>query len=391
MRITSRQAAIAAAFFLATTLAAPAGAAPTLTRTVDCARGQSISRALAHAPPGREVVLIIRGTCNESVLIDRDDVVLQGDADVGGTVNGPEATVDTILIMGSRITLSGLTVTGGQNGITAWGANNVSIARSMVQGAAKDGIKVVGSQSVWLEGSRIERNAGAGIDLERAASLMFANTVVTANGGAGLHVGEKSNVSAWDNTISHNGANGVDVFDGSNASLWGSTITDNGTNSANTVNFRNGVAAWFSTVNIGGTRITNHPSSGVRATVATLNIGDSTISANAEGVMLYLASQLIMHAGNNVIANNRGIGVLLSTNSTGTISGARIQFNTGDGLLVQWGSVLVFFAESATTSGGNGGFGLHRADAKSSVDGLEQFIAYPPNGQGDMSPTCTGF
>ena len=101
MRVTSRQAAIAAAFFVATTLAAPAGAAPTLTRTVDCARGQSISRALAHAPPGREVVLIIRGTCNESVLIDRDDVVLQGDANVGGTVNGPDATVDTILVMGS--------------------------------------------------------------------------------------------------------------------------------------------------------------------------------------------------------------------------------------------------------------------------------------------------
>jgi len=391
MRIASRQAATVAAFFLAMTVIPPVRAAPTFTWTVDCSRGQSISQALEHALPARKLMLIVRGTCTESVLIDRDDVVLQGDSKVGGTVNGPDATVDTILIRGSRITISGLTITGGQNGITAWGANNVSIAQSLIQGAAKDGIKVVGSPSVWLEWSRIERNGGAGINLERAASLMFANTVITGNGGAGLHVGEKSNVSGWDNTISYNGSNGVDIFDGSNASLWGNTITDNGTNGANTVNFRNGVAAWFSTVNIGGNRITNNPSSGVRATVSTLNIGDSTISGNGEGVMLYLASQLIMHAGNNVVTNNRGIGVLLSTNSTGTVSGARIEFNAGDGFAVQQGSMLIFFVEAPTISGGNGGFGLRCADAESSVVDLQRLIVSSPNGQGNVSPTCTGF
>jgi len=82
---------------------------------------------------------------------------------------------------------------------------------------------------------------------------------------------------------------------------------------------------------------------------------------------------------------------LLSTSSTGTIAGARIQFNAGDGLVVQQGSMLVFFVEAATTSGGNGGFGLRCADAESSVVDLQRLVVSPPNGQGDVSPACTGF
>jgi len=391
MRIAFRQAAKLAAFFVGMTSAAAGWAAPSLNWTVDCLRGQSINTALEHALPARGLVLTVRGACRESVLIYRDDVTLQGDPRVGGSVNGPDPANDTIRVMGSRITISDLTIAGGRNGVTAWGANNIAIERCTVHGAAKDGVLAVGSPSIWLAQSRVERNAGAGINLERASSLMLANTVITGNGGAGLHVGEKSNVTAWDNTISQNGSNGVDVFDGSQASLWGGTIADNGTNERNTVNFRNGVAAWFSTVNIGGTKIANHPSSGVRSTVATFNIGDTTISGNADGVALFMASQLIMHAGTNVVSNNRGIGVLLDQNSTGTISGARIQFNAADGLLVRWGSKLFFFIESPTTSGGNGGYGLNCADAESSVAGLPMYVASPPNELGSVSPACTGF
>jgi Right handed beta helix region len=388
MTIASRQAAAVAAFLVALTLAVTATAAPTFSRIVDCTRGQSISRALEHSPPGAKLVLTVRGTCSESVVIDRDDVTLQGDAGVGGAIHGTDPASDTILLQGNRITLSRIAITGGQNGITVSGASNVSIIDSEIRETGASGVRVVGSQSVWIDRGRIERNPGTGINLERAASLTFAHTVVTGNRGAGLHVGEKSNAASWDNTISYNGSNGVQAFDGSQVSLWNTTITGNGTDAANTVNFRNGVAAWSSTVNIGGCRIADHPSSGVRATLASVTIGGSTIAGNGEGVMLYLASQLIMHSGSNVVSGNRGIGILLSTNSTGTIAGAMVQFNAGDGIVVQWGSVLVFFIEAPTTSGGNGGFGLRCGDAQPSIVWMNPLVAEPPNGDRAVSANC---
>ena len=79
MRIASRRAASAAAFFVVMTLVAPASAAPTLTWTFDCTRGPSISHVVEHAPPELELTLTLRGTCNESVLFERDDVTLHGD------------------------------------------------------------------------------------------------------------------------------------------------------------------------------------------------------------------------------------------------------------------------------------------------------------------------
>lgn len=326
-------------------------------------------------------MLIVRGTCNESVLIDRDDVVLQGDSNVGGTVRGPNPKLDTILVSGSRITISGLSITGGQNGITAFGASNVSILGSAIRDTAASGVKVVGSQNVYLEGNRIERNADAGINLERAADAMVNNTEIRDNAGAGLHVGEKSNVSAARNTISSNGSNGVESFDGGHASLWDNTIAGNGTNDANNVNFRNGIVVFATSLIIGGNRITNHPASGVRASASALSIADNTITGNGEGVTMWLASQLV--SGGNTISNNKSFGVLINENSTVRSSGETIQFNSGDGLLVQWGSKLIL-VEPSSTVGGNVGVGLRCSDAEASVVGMHLINAVPPNGQGEV-------
>ncbi len=65
-----------------TTLMATAvlGAASTNTMsfTVDCSKGQTIGAALQRGDARKPLLLMIRGTCNESVSIDRDDVTLRG-------------------------------------------------------------------------------------------------------------------------------------------------------------------------------------------------------------------------------------------------------------------------------------------------------------------------
>ena len=384
MRTTYRPAAMMAALFFAVPMVAPSSAAPTFTWTVDCSRGQSINRALAHLP-GQKLTLTVRGTCNESVLIDRDDVALQGDPKAGATVSGPDAKVDTILISGSRITIQGLSVTGGQNGISAFGASNVSIVGNVIRNSGASGVSLASSQAVWVNGNRIEQNGSHGISLEQGASAMVNNNVITSNTGAGMHLGGKSNVSAAGNTISSNGSNGVQLFPGSYAGIWSNTITANGTNSAER---GNGVFVSLTSADIGGNSITNNRQSGVLGDAAILNVGNNTITGNDGGVVANLAATLV-EVG-NTISNNRGFGVLLNSSSTGRIAGAKIQFNAGDGILVQWGSKL-FLGEATSTVGGNGAFGLRCADAESSVVGLEWLSVAPPNGQGDVSSSCTGF
>jgi hypothetical protein len=432
-----------------------------LNRTVDCSRGQSITRALEHAPPGIKLMLTVRGTCNESVLIERDDVTLQGDPVTGAVLTPPPAAASAIDIRAMRVAIDRLTIQGGSNGIRITGAHDASIAHTVVRNVAGRGIVVrnahaivLGSMvegsgaegvflmrgSVRMADSQIRSNRGVGIDLVNAAGLNVTTSTIASNGsagirlsggcqatidgntiisngfsseaseagvsvsgasnaqisgssilnnaGAGLHVLEGSVVTASQNTITGNGGNGVLASENSHVSLWSSTIEANGTNAGNDVNNRNGVAAFFSNLNLGGNQVTNHPAAGVRVIVSSFNGGGNTISGNTDGVVAYNA-KLVVHPG-DAIVDNRNFGLLLNQTSSAQIAGARIQNNASDGILLQWASALVL-VDPATTSGGNGGYGLRCPDAKSSVVGLQLLLASPANGQGGVSPTCTGF
>ena len=45
---------------------------------VDCTKGKTLAHALEKANEDKPVVVVVRGICNENVVIDRDDVTLQG-------------------------------------------------------------------------------------------------------------------------------------------------------------------------------------------------------------------------------------------------------------------------------------------------------------------------
>ena len=73
---------------LATALPNPASA-QAITQIVDCAKGQTIMTAVNRADDRKPLVVVVRGTCTESVVIKRDDVTLQGDPAAGDTIVAP--------------------------------------------------------------------------------------------------------------------------------------------------------------------------------------------------------------------------------------------------------------------------------------------------------------
>ncbi len=90
---------------------------PTKTVVVDCAAGETIAKALTLGDERKPLLVRIVGTCSEHVLIDRNDVTLAAGAS-GATVSGPDPATDVIKVTASRVTIDGITVTGGRNGIT---------------------------------------------------------------------------------------------------------------------------------------------------------------------------------------------------------------------------------------------------------------------------------
>src|SRR5204863_4934888 len=75
---------------------------------VDCTQGETIAGALTRGNESRPLLVLIRGTCNESVLIDRSDVTLRGESGFGGGIAGPDPVVSTVIITASRVAIEGL-------------------------------------------------------------------------------------------------------------------------------------------------------------------------------------------------------------------------------------------------------------------------------------------
>jgi parallel beta-helix repeat protein len=381
MRISQRIVAAAAAV-LVSGLSTPA-LAQSQALAVDCAKGQTIAKALSQGDERKPLVVTVRGTCNESVRISRDDVTLRGDPSVGGRVNGPGTGAITILA--NRITIDHLSVTGGGNGITVEGAFNAVIKNSVIEHNAQSGIHLVAGHA-RIFNNTIQYSGVHGVSMYGGNALL-KNNQIQYNTVAGIHLEAKSSVNVDTNTIRSNGLSGIEVFADSYGDIVGNTITANGTDLADNRR-RNGVHLNLAHAHVQNNSITNHANVGVFADASFVNVAGNTISGNHWGIYMYLGSILI-ESGDS-ITSNQSNGVVLDLNSTGQVGSATIQSNGRDGILLVSGSKLVLPPPFPSTIGGNGGYGLQCGDAESSWVGATPNFS-PPNTLGTISATCTGY
>ncbi len=384
---------------------------PTKTVSVDCANGETIAKALTLGDERKPMLVVVKGTCNESVTVERSDVALQGDP-AGGGVNGPDPGVDTIVVTGSRVTVEGLTITGGRNGITGNGAAGLTVRTTMIQSTGRTGVVYTFGASGVVDGCVIQLNPRDGVAVE-AAQATIVNSTVTQNArvgvlvtnGASARVGVDNLNAAAGNVIRLNGSNGVHVSIGSSAFIAMNQITGNGTNPAGALG-RVGVNVINATADIiGGNMISGNAGQGVNARSASVLIGDpnfgfssiNTITGNGNaaaqgGVFGFVGSSMVIRDA--VISGNNGFGLGLSLKSDGQLSSSTIQNNlpvgsTGDGIRLIFGSGL-FISQPNTIVSGNAGFGLQCTDGESSVVNT-LFLSLSGNGLGGVSGSCTGF
>jgi len=378
------------------------------TVTVDCASGDTLARALTKGDDRKSLTILISGTCSESIVINRSDIKLAAAAP-GATIVGPDPAIDVIRVTGSRVTIDGITIMGGRNGVTGDGAAGLIVQNALVQGTGRNGITYAHGASGIVDNVTVANNARDGVAVDAAQGTVI-NSLVTQNARHGVgvfnsgsaRVGIDNFNDPGGNTISANGQNGIHIVFGSTALVAMNQITGNGT-SADPAALRIGINLASASVDIiGGNTISNNVGTGVNLVRSSAIFSDpnfgittvNTISGNGSptsqgGVSAFLGSSVTIRDA--IITGNVGFGVSLSLNSAAQIGNTQIQNNTGSGLQLQLGSAALAQAPAGSITG-NGGFGVICDTAESSVAGAPNpIVAFGigPNGAGTLA--CTGF
>lgn len=217
--------------------------------TVDCSRGQSLQSTLKFAPPGSTIA--VKGTCVGPFTITTDGLQLNGGTTA--TLNG--GGKDVITINGAHgIVLTGLTITGGGNGVVENGAQ-ATLLNDVVEQNAVTGILAQSDSTVTVSGGSTSQNGLDGIDVEASSSLMVTGTyTATGDGVFGIDVNNASSIALTAATLSVSG-NALGVQLGTNASgfLDGASIL----NSSNNVTVGLTMVSGAHMVDFGGSIVAN--------------------------------------------------------------------------------------------------------------------------------------
>jgi len=394
-------AASLASFGLSTAVAAE----PTITVNVDCNRGESIAKALSMGEARKPLLVVVRGTCNESVSISSDDVTLRGES--GGAINGPDPLVTTLTVSANRVTIEDLSVSGGRNGILGLGASQLTVRGTTVQSTGRNGIVYSSGSNGTIDNCTIQSNPRDGIGLDMASATITNSTIrsnarigILVSIGGAARIGVDIRNDAGGNTIQQNGANGIVVSTGGYALIAMNEITGNGTDPAQAG--RQGISVIEGRADLaGGNTISGHAVQGLFTRASSVQIGGpalpgistvNTFSNNGfpmgfGGIFASLSSSLTIRDA--VISNNSGPGLVLNLRSQAQTFNSSIQDNTGDGIRLSLGSALVPGTPTSTVSG-HPGFGINCFDPESSfINTPGPGISFSGNIAGDVS--CTGF
>ena len=342
--------------------------------------------------------MLVRGTCSESVRIERDDVTLRPDAGFAAVISGPDSAVDTLTVTGARVTLDGIEIMGGRDGISGLGATSLTVRNAEVRSAARTGLFLSGSSGV-IDGTSVQHNGRDGVAVEGGQATIINSTIsrnvrngIVVGVGSGLRIGLDNVNQGAGNTISENGTIGVVIVAGGSALIAMNRITGN---SAVGISINNGAADL-----LGGNTISDNLGAGLNLRMGSAVIGNPALgfttvntferNGSVAGISAFLGSSIAVRDA--VIRDNFGAGIVLSTRSNAQLSSSVIQGNRtvgnsqGDGVRVLLGSTLLVTPVAGAPLpiiSGNEGWGVQCFDSASIV--LTNGASIFGNALGDVS------
>ena len=385
-------------------------------KPLDCAKG-TIGAAIAGTGP---ITVIVKGTCNENVVIERDDVTLQ--ADVGGaTVHATDPTKAAILIQGARrVRIIGFGVNGGTGGVVGRRGASFDLSGPGCLIDANDRFGVVASYgaSGTVDNCTIQGTTGEGNGVVAAneSSLVITNSTVQNNAAAGVVAVRNSQIRIGQNangdavilpvTITGNAGNGVTIGDSSAGIVVGGSISNNSRTGIFVGRGSSGQIGAGQSGLVGGPSVQNNGGTGITIEGANATVLSSTISLNGgNGVQLINGGSARIGIKNdnsgylgNVIANNGGSGVALSNSSSTALGGNLIQANGTNpavfayGVLALRGSAVDFVGDNTVADNASAGLLVTEGAFARIGDvtfGLSTINTFSGNGTATSGPSST--
>lgn len=220
-------------------------------RAVDCDRGGIIMKALEKLRPGD--TLFISGACAENIEVGDSFHHITLDGGGTGAISAPDPTLDALRIYGDQVTVRGLTISGGRDGINLRGAMGAVIEGNVLENNAAAGLNVHRISWATVKDNVMRNNGTFGIMVYENSNARIGFTenaqptpnpnLIERNGNFGIFVSRSSQADIAGNTIRQNGNNGIQVDRNSQAEIGSNTIDQNTGNAVN--------AAFGSGVNLG--------------------------------------------------------------------------------------------------------------------------------------------
>lgn len=185
--------------------------------------------------------MLVSGTCNEQVSFAPEMVRITLDGQKKTTVQHPgkgAPSPHAVFVRGKDITIRGITVVGGLDGIHLSGPASAELEGNVVVKTARAGIHIDKGSVVRVLDSTVQENGAFGIDVT-GVSLAYIGVriprvpalspnTIRNNGGPGINIERSS--AAWivGNTISSNKGSGILVHRNSQADVMANAIDANG-------------------------------------------------------------------------------------------------------------------------------------------------------------------
>jgi hypothetical protein len=204
---------------------------------------RTITNALTLVASGGQI-LVQDGTYDTETfpLTITDDVTIQGESRAGTVIDG-EAISDTFFVDGGNLTISNLTIDGGNDAIQVQGGSDLTASNLTIENFANRGLHVAsaGGSTVSLTGSTITAGTGTSSDLIELinpnATISVSDTDIdgsaaTATTPEGIDMKEGVALTLDNVTISNVPDGGLEIDDSvsgaSSVTVSNSTITGSG-------------------------------------------------------------------------------------------------------------------------------------------------------------------
>ncbi|MBI1743782.1 right-handed parallel beta-helix repeat-containing protein [Candidatus Acetothermia bacterium] len=309
------------------------------TATIDGSIQQAIRDALAGT-----TVNVSAGTCQEQESLDiKKSLTLKGVGGVGAdqTIlvgNGEDPAIyvhDT-----KNVTITGVTVKNGAQGIRIFKSTGVNLNSNKIQGNLQQGVEISTQSTAKLVDNQISNNGREGISLVGTEAVELLGNTVSGNGDKGLIIEKQSKATLSGEILRDNSGIGILVVGGSELRTLENGLTVTGTkldpsgDFGHAIDIEDGPRGKAAATIIGG-RVEGNAGVGLIVTNAAAQIGGDKASERnqilkngSDGIRVQQQADAIVV--NNLISENSLSGILVMNEARATIQGNQIQKTSTD-------------------------------------------------------------